>query len=90
MKIKVKEIPREGLEIDENISAAVIGLSGDDLKVVSPLQIRGVVHKARDTVNAALEVAGEYDFFVLGVWTRCGLPEKMILKFMSISMQQWN
>jgi uncharacterized protein len=76
VKIKVKEIPREGLEIDESMSTAAIGFNEDELKVAAPLKIRGLVHKTRDVVSAALEVAGEYDFFCV----RCLDPVRMARK----------
>ncbi len=63
MKIKVKEIPREGLEISEQLSADQIGFSIDDLKVVSPFKVHGEIHKNRDLVSADLNVAGQYQSF---------------------------
>ncbi len=62
MKIKIKEIPRTGLEIKESVKAEEIGFRDDEMKVISPLKVRGEVHKARDVVNAKVEVAGKYEF----------------------------
>ena len=62
MKIKAKEIPRSGLAIKENVSATEIGFNGDDLKVLSPLTVQGVIHKVRDIITAELEVSGKYEF----------------------------
>lgn len=62
MKIKVKEIPRTGLEIKDNISADEIGLTGNELKVVAPLKVRADIQKVRDVINAEIEVTGKYEF----------------------------
>lgn len=62
MKIKVKEIPQEGLELSEAIDALEIGFGVDELKVVSPLKVEGEVYKKRDLVVADLAVEGQYEF----------------------------
>ncbi len=62
MKIKIKEIPREGLEVDETLSAKEIGFDIDELKVVSPLAVIGEIHKVRELVSAELVVSGKYEF----------------------------
>lgn len=62
MKIKVKEIPQEGLELSEAIDALEIGFGADELKVVSPLKVEGEVYKKRDLVVADLAVEGQYEF----------------------------
>ncbi len=62
MKIKVKEIPKAGLEIIEELDASAIGFGADELKVVSPLKVEGEVYKKRDLVVADLAVEGQYEF----------------------------
>ena len=62
MKIKIKEIPREGLEIKEKVTAEEIDLSVMDLKVLAPLKVVGGIEKARGTISGQIEVAGKYEF----------------------------
>ncbi len=62
MKIKVKGIPQEGLELSEAIDALEIGFGADELKLVSPLKVEGEVYKKRDLVVADLAVEGQYEF----------------------------
>jgi uncharacterized metal-binding protein YceD (DUF177 family) len=62
VKIKVKGIPQEGLELSEAIDALEIGFGADELKLVSPLKVEGEVYKKRDLVVADLAVEGQYEF----------------------------
>ncbi len=62
MKLKVKEIPREGLEIQQDLAAGEIGLGADEIKLVNPLKVQGEVHKSRGLISADLVVAGKYEF----------------------------
>ncbi len=70
MKIKVKEIPRDGLEISEELDADAFGFGADEFKVVSPLKVSGHVHKARDLLSAQMAVSAKYEF----VCARCLEP----------------
>lgn len=62
MKLKVKEIPRSGLEIDESLEAAAIGLIDENFQVIGPLKVKGDIHRAQDTIVADVDVAGKYQF----------------------------
>lgn len=63
MKIRTKDIPREGLEIKETLTADELGFNVEDLKVLSPLKVSGEIEKTRNTASAHIEVAGKYEFF---------------------------
>jgi len=63
VKIKLKEIPRDGfLEIKEKVSAQELGFSVEDLKVLVPLKVTGEIEKTRSSVSAQLEISGKYEF----------------------------
>ena len=62
MKIKVREIPSEGLELSQNIEPTVIGLSDPEYQYLSPLRVKGTVKKIEDTVVATVAVAAKLAF----------------------------
>ncbi|MCC6759018.1 MAG: DUF177 domain-containing protein [Candidatus Omnitrophica bacterium] len=62
MKIKTKDIPKEGLEIKETVTADELGFAIEDLKVLTPLKVVGEIEKTRSSVSAQVEVAGKYEF----------------------------
>lgn len=76
MKIKVKEIPRDGLQINETIDAEKIGLIDDEFKVVSPLKITGEVHRSRTTITSELQVSGKYEFSCARCLEKVVVPRK--------------
>ena len=61
MKIKVRDIPSDGLTIRETINAKVIGLKPEDLTCLSPLTIEAQVEKAENAVIVHAEVEGSYE-----------------------------
>lgn len=61
MKIKVKEIPRAGVKLDENITAQELGLVEEDAKALGPLHIHGEVFRAKDAVVADVTVEGKFE-----------------------------
>ncbi len=67
MKIKVKEIPRQGLQISETLSTDAFCFNEDEFKIISAPVVTGDVYKSRDTVNAQVNVAAKYGF----VCARC-------------------
>ena len=58
MKIIVKDIPSEGLEIDKQITPAEIGLDDTDLICVAPLVIKAKVELIGNTVLAKTQAKG--------------------------------
>lgn len=67
MKIKVKEIPRHGLQISETLNTAAFCFDADDFKIISPPAVTGDVYKSRDAINVQVNVAAKYGF----VCARC-------------------
>lgn len=60
MKIKVKDIPSDGLTIRETVNGSVIGLKPEDVKCLSPLSIQADVQKAENAVIVHAGVQGTY------------------------------
>jgi uncharacterized protein len=61
VKIKVKSIPTEGLEVADKISEEVIGIREEDnFKFVAPLDVRANVEKVESTVLARTNIKGKY------------------------------
>ena len=61
MKIKVRDIPRDGLTIRETVNANVLGLKPEDLKCLTPLTIEAQVEKAENAVIVHAEVEGSHE-----------------------------
>jgi uncharacterized protein len=61
VKIKVRDIPRDGLTIRETVNAKEIGLTPEDLKCLSPLAIAAQVEKAENAVIVHAEVEGSFE-----------------------------
>ncbi len=62
MKLIVKDIPKKGLELTENISAADIGLLEQELKCLSPLNIKAKISRVDNTILAHFDIHGQYEF----------------------------
>lgn len=62
MKVKVKEIPRDGLEIQTSLTAESLGLVDDDFKSLTPLKVNAEVRKADDAIIADVTVEAQYEF----------------------------
>ena len=62
MKIKVRDIPTDGLDISKVIPASEIGLTDEDCVCLTPLTIYAHVEKASDAVIATAEVKAKYRF----------------------------
>lgn len=67
MKIKVKEIPRHGLQISETLNTDAFCFNEDEFKIISSPAVTGDVYKSRDAVNAQVNVTAKYGF----VCARC-------------------
>ena len=60
MKINVKNIPEDGLVINQEIAPESIGLSEDDIHLSSPLLTSGKVERLFDSVLARIEMLANY------------------------------
>lgn len=61
MKIKVKDIQPEGVEVSDHIPVTVIGLTQDDPGYfVAPLDVQAKVNRVNNTVLAKTKVHGKY------------------------------
>lgn len=58
MKIRISEIPEEGLTLSESLDPMEMGLDTPDLRFTSPLQVTALFQRQPDTVLAAVAVAG--------------------------------
>ncbi len=67
MKVKIRDIPQEGLEFTQSVPAESLGLSEADIHSISLLIIKAVLEKIENTILAHLEVRGTYSF----VCARC-------------------
>ena len=62
MKIKIKDIPTQGLELSQDIEPVTIGLEDSDCKCLAPLKVKGQVTKVEKTVLAHFEVESRFLF----------------------------
>lgn len=61
MKIKINDIPKEGLELEELQDVASLDLARNDLKFVSPIAIRAFLTRDKDEVYAHVAVGGKLE-----------------------------
>ena len=61
MKIFLKDLPEIGLNIDKKIEAKELGLSEENFKCNTPLEIKARIEKADDAVLAKVQVKGTYE-----------------------------
>ena len=61
MKVKVFDIPRDGLTISETVKASEIGLKPEDLKCLTQLAVEAQVEKAENAVIVHAQVQGSYE-----------------------------
>ena len=59
VKIRISDIPEEGLTVSEEVRPAGMGLDTQVLKFPRPLRLTAVFQRDRDTVLAAVSVEGE-------------------------------
>jgi len=58
MKIRLNEIPKEGLSVKEACDANFLDLARDDLKFISPIDISAFLVKERDDLYAHVNAKG--------------------------------
>ena len=61
MKIKIGDIPEEGLTVSEEVDSAGMGLDTQVLRFPRPLQITATFQREPETVLAAVRVSGEME-----------------------------
>lgn len=59
MKIKISEIPEEGLAVSEDVDPAGMELDTQVLRFPRPLRVTATFHRERQTVLAAVRVEGD-------------------------------
>lgn len=63
MKIKIKDIPKQGLDIEKQIQASEIDLQDEkEYKFDSPLSVSAHIEKINDVILADTKVLGKYGF----------------------------
>ncbi len=64
MKIRVRDIKSDGLELNEEVTAQDIGLVTEDyIKVKDPISVKASAQKAENTVLVTVEAQGEFESF---------------------------
>lgn len=61
MKIKISDIPKDGLALEERQDAASLDLMRDDLKFVSPIALTAFVARDKDEVFAHVAASGRIE-----------------------------
>ncbi|MFA5093926.1 MAG: DUF177 domain-containing protein [Candidatus Omnitrophota bacterium] len=61
MKIKVNDIPQEGLTLEEQHDAAALDLARDDLKFVTPITLKAFITRDTDDVYAHVSAEGRIE-----------------------------
>ncbi len=61
MKIKVNDIPQEGLTLEEQRDAVALDLARDDLKFVTPITLKAFITRDKDDVYAHVSAGGRIE-----------------------------
>ena len=67
MKIFVKDIGPNGLNLDEHLDPTTLDLNNQDFKCVSPIDVKAKVERIGDTILAKTQAKGTFAF----VCSRC-------------------
>lgn len=70
MKIKLNEIPKEGLSVKETYDADALDLTRNDLKFISPIDVSAFITKEKDDLYAHVEARGKLEM----ICARCLVP----------------
>jgi len=76
MKIKINDIPKDGLELTESQDAGALDLARDDLRFVSPVDISAFISRDKDEVYARITAKGKLEI----TCARCLSPYRIDLK----------
>jgi len=60
MKIKVRDIPLEGIRFKETITADDLGFDEEGVEILSPLDVEVKVERAKDTLIVTGAIDGKY------------------------------
>jgi len=74
VKVFLRDIPYEGLEVSQTVSAQEIGLAGEDFTCLSSLSIDAVFEKVDMEILADITVKGSYEI----TCSRCLEPVRFI------------
>ena len=61
MKIKINDIPKEGLSIEEKKDASALDLARDDLRFVTPIALSVFVNRDKDEAYAHVTASGKIE-----------------------------
>jgi uncharacterized protein len=67
VKIKINDIPKDGLTIEEKHSASELDLARDDLKFVTPIALTVYINRDKEEAYAHVSAAGKIE----AVCSRC-------------------
>lgn len=76
MKIKISDIPEEGLNLQGKEDPASLGLSRQDLKFISPIEVSAFVKRDKDDIYVHLATNGKLEL----ICGRCLLPCELDFK----------
>ncbi|MDP2943511.1 MAG: DUF177 domain-containing protein [Candidatus Omnitrophota bacterium] len=76
MKIKINDIPKDGLELTESQGAGALDLARDDLRFVSPVDISAFISRDKDEVYARITTKGKLEI----TCARCLSPDRIDFK----------
>ena len=74
MKVKLSEVPEEGLTLLERLDPETLGLGTPDLKFPRPPEVSATFHKERDTVRVEVDVSGQTEQLCARCLERFGRP----------------
>jgi uncharacterized protein len=61
MKIKINDIPKDGMELSESQDAGALDLARDDLRFVSPISISAFITRDKDEAYVRLTAKGKLE-----------------------------
>ncbi len=62
MKIQIKQITTQGLEVHQTVEPTEIGLEKEEIQLVSPLKVDARIEKAGEAILASGSVEAKYAF----------------------------
>ena len=62
MRVHIKNIPEEGLEINKTLSPEELDLYDDDFSCLSPIEVSAKMYRADDAVVAKVFTKGKFGF----------------------------
>lgn len=62
MKVNIRHVPSEGMDVEEVLAPEELELEGDDFEFDSPLTVQAHIEKADEVLIADVQVSGRYTF----------------------------